>query len=133
MTFLRGFFILLMLAAGLGKLADMTGFYPVVASYRLLPEALVIPSAWALTLGELVLGGWLLWGRWLKLAALAVIAIHVFYLFGVVQALVRGLELDNCGCFGVYFARPLRWHTPLEDVVLLALSVWFWLKARRQA
>lgn len=133
MNVLRGLFILLMAAAGLGKLADMTGFYPIVASYRLLPELLVIPSAWALTLGELALTAWLVWGRCMKQAALAVIAMHGFYLFGVTQALLRGLELDNCGCFGVYLARPLVWYTPLEDLALLALSVWFWLKAPREA
>lgn len=133
MNLLRGVFILLMAAAGLGKLLDMPGFYPVVASYRLLPELLVIPSAWALTLGELALAAWLVWGRWLKWAALAVIVLHLFYLFGVSQALLRGLELDNCGCFGVYWARPLRWYTPLEDLVLLTLSVWFWAQTKRAA
>lgn len=130
---LRGFFVLLMFAAGTGKLLDMSGFYPVVASYRLLPEVLVIPSAWALTLGELLLAVWLVWGRWLKWAALAVIAMHLFYLLGVSQALLRGLELDNCGCFGVYLARPLRWYTPLEDLALLVLSGWFWVLSKRGA
>lgn len=133
MIFLRGFFILLMAAAGLGKLADMQGFYPIVASYRLLPDMLVVSSAWALTLGELALAAWLLWGRWLKRAALAVIAIHVFYLFGVTQALLRGLALQNCGCFGVYFARPLTWYSPIEDLFLLALAVLFWHKTRKAA
>jgi hypothetical protein len=34
---------------------------------------------------------------------------------------VRGLDLTNCGCFGLFFPQPLRWYTPLEDVVLVAL------------
>ena len=128
---LRGFFILLMAAAGLGKLADMPGFYPIVASYQLLPDLLVVPSAWALMLSEVSLAAWLVWGRALWLAGLALIAMHVFYLLGLTQALLRGLTLDNCGCFGVYFSRPLTWFSPLEDVCLLALAVLFWIQARR--
>ena len=37
-------------------------------------------------------------------------------------ALGRGLGLENCGCFGVFLARPLEWYTPLEDAVLIAAS-----------
>ena len=132
MGFLRGFFFLLMAAAGAGKLADMPGFYPVVASYQLLPPSLVAPSAWALMLCELLLAAWLLWGRRLPLAGLALILMHLFYLFGLVQALARGLALDNCGCFGVYFARPLTLYSPFEDVFLLTLAVLFRVQARKQ-
>lgn len=133
MFFLRWFFILLMTAAGAGKLAGMSGFYPIVASYQLLPPALVIPAAWALMLSELMLAAWLVWGRWLKPAALALIALHLFYLFGLTQALLRGLALQNCGCFGVYLARPLTLFSPLEDLSLLVLAVMFWLKTRKLA
>lgn len=133
MIYLRGFFVVLMAAAGAGKLADMSGFYPIVASYRLLPAALIAPSAWALMLSELALAAWLLTGRWLSHAGLALIAMHLFYLFGVTQALLRGLALENCGCFGVYFGRPLTWLTPIEDICLLALAFVFWAKTRKAA
>lgn len=132
MQFLRGFFILLMAAAGTGKLLDLPGFYPIVASYQLLPKLLVPPAAWALTLSELLLAAWLLSGRALREAGLALIAMHLFYLFGLAQALLRGLQLDNCGCFGVYFARPLTLWSPVEDAALLALSLAFWRLAGRR-
>ena len=41
--------------------------------------------------------------------------------------LARGLDLKNCGCFGVFLARPLRWFSPLEDLVFAGLS---WLLYR---
>ena len=40
--------------------------------------------------------------------------------------LARGLTLANCGCFGVFLARPLSWESPLEDLVALALCGFLW-------
>jgi hypothetical protein len=129
---LRGLFALLMLSTSVTKLLDMPGFYAIVDSYRVLPAALIAPSAWALVITELLLFAWLLWGRQLRWVGLVLIAMHTVYLVWISVALARGLELDNCGCFGVYFARPLRWYTPLEDLVLIAMAVAFWALARRR-
>ena len=40
------------------------------------------------------------------------------------QAFVRGLAVDNCGCFGVHLAQPLRWWVLLEDAEFVALAWW---------
>lgn len=130
MRVIRAFFILLLAASAIGKLADMPGFVGVVASYQSLPEWLLVPSAWALTLTELALSLWLLSGWQLKIAATGVIGLHLMYLLWLLMALYRGLDLPNCGCFGVYFARPLRWFTPLEDTALLGLAVGLWAYAK---
>lgn len=127
----RWFFAVLLLASGTGKLLNMPGFYEIVDSYRILPAALIPPSAWALALLELGLAAWLIRGRRLGLAGLALITLHTMYLLWITSALSRGLKLDNCGCFGVYFARPLEWHTPLEDMALIALAVWLRLAVQR--
>jgi hypothetical protein len=37
--------------------------------------------------------------------------------------LFRGIALENCGCFGVYLARPLTTSSPLEDLVIVALAL----------
>jgi len=128
---LRGVFLLLLLVTGGAKLLDMPGFYGVVAAYRALPEVLVPASAWALALTELGLAIWLAAGRLLRHAALLVVLLHLMYLGWLLAALARGLELANCGCFGVYLARPLSWTMPLEDTALLTLALVFWLHARR--
>ncbi|MEN8664093.1 MAG: MauE/DoxX family redox-associated membrane protein [Polycyclovorans sp.] len=129
---LRGLFALLMLSTSVTKLLDMPGFYAIVDSYRVLPAVLITPSAWALVTTELLLFAWLLWGRQLRWVGLALVVMHTVYLVWISVALARGLELDNCGCFGVYFARPLRWYTPLEDLALIAMAVAFWALARRR-
>jgi Methylamine utilisation protein MauE len=125
-TVLRTFFALLLLASAAGKFLDMPGFYAIVDSYDVLADQLVPALAWTLALSELVLAVWLLLGIETRLAALGVVAIHIAYISWVGLALLRGLSLPNCGCFGVYLARPLTAFTLLEDVVLLMLAVALW-------
>jgi hypothetical protein len=123
---LRFFFAILMVVTGVAKLLDMSGFYEVVRSYESLPDVVVPPAAWALALGEVVLAGWLLSRYQVRWAAMTVVLLHLMYLGWLLGALLRGLELSNCGCFGVFWARPLTWYTPLEDLALLALALLYW-------
>ena len=111
------------LAAGLGKALDLAGFVPVLASYRLVPPAGRWPAAVGVTAAEVLIGLWVLSGRSLSLAALAATAMHLGYAAIMATALARGLDIPNCGCFGVFLARPLRWFSPLEDLVAAALSL----------
>jgi hypothetical protein len=48
-------------------------------------------------------------------------------------AVLRGLKLANCGCFGVSFARPLGWSTVVEDGGMTVLSLALYALARRPA
>jgi uncharacterized membrane protein YphA (DoxX/SURF4 family) len=131
-TSIRWFFVLLLAAASIGKLADMSGFYAVIKSYALLPEAVIPVSAWALAIFELVLAIWLVTGKRLYVAAFAVIMLHLVYLIWLAIALARGLDIPNCGCFGVFWARPLSWFTPIEDLILLALAIVMWRSVSHQ-
>ena len=126
-------FALLMIVTGVAKLIDMPGFYGVVNSYESLPAILVPVSSWALALLELGLGLWLLSSRYLFAAAVMVVGLHLMYLGWLTVALLRGLELSNCGCFGVFWARPLTPYTLIEDGVLLALALLLLLASKRAA
>jgi uncharacterized membrane protein YphA (DoxX/SURF4 family) len=127
---LRWFFGFLMSASAMGKLLDMNGFYRVVETYQLLPSAIVSLNAWVLVLVEIAFAGWLVSGKRLASAAMGLIALHLVYLLWVLIALFRGLQISNCGCFGVYFARPLTWQTPVEDIVLIAFAFLLWHRSR---
>jgi uncharacterized membrane protein YphA (DoxX/SURF4 family) len=129
---LRLAFAALLLATGTAKLLDLPGFAQVVASYRLLPEILLLAAATALAAVELGLGLWLLAGRHVAQAALATVLLHLGYLAWLGVAFGRDLEIANCGCFGAYLPRPLTRWTLVEDGALLALSVLFYLVARRR-
>lgn len=118
----------LILATGIGKALDVAGFAGVLATYRLGlgPDALAI-LALATCVVEIGLGTWLLSSWQLRRAAAAALLLNAGYCVLMTTALLRGLQLDNCGCFGVYFPSPLRWYSPLEDAALMAAS---WLLMR---
>jgi Methylamine utilisation protein MauE len=126
----RYFFVLLLSMSACGKLANMDGFFDVVATYDVFPIILIPWVAWSLALLELALAIWLLTAKQIKIAATCLIALHFVYLIWLLAALLRGLHIPNCGCFGVYFPRPLTVFTLLEDLALLGLSVWFMARTK---
>jgi len=121
----------IVLGAGVGKALDLPGWVRVLDTYRILPEGGLWPVAVLVILVELALGGVLLAGWRLPAAAVLSVAMHLGYAVLMLVSLYRGLELGNCGCFGVFLARPLTWITPIEDLIVAALSWLLWLLARR--
>ncbi|HNP36067.1 MAG TPA: SRPBCC family protein [Woeseiaceae bacterium] len=114
----------LILATGAGKALDIHGFVSVLQTYRLgLDETALYIAAPGVSILEIALGVWILRGWQLKHVMGVAIALNTGYFLLLMSALMRGLELPNCGCFGVFFARPLRWYSPLEDLGLIALSL----------
>lgn len=63
--------------------------------------------------------------------SIGLLALHSAYLLWLSAALVRGLEIHNCGCFGVYWARPLGVQTLVEDAVLLLMAIGLVMSCRR--
>ena len=118
--------------AGLGKALDIRGFVDIMQTYRMtfLPEWSYLPSALALTGFELVLGVWILGGWKLAMAALLSVLMHIGYFGLMMTSLLRGLKLENCGCFGVFLARPLTWQSPVEDLVLVGVSCGLYILTR---
>jgi uncharacterized membrane protein YphA (DoxX/SURF4 family) len=123
---LRVFFAVLLTVTGVAKLVDMTGFYEIVRSYQSLPDMVIAPAAWILAAGEVVMAVWLFARYRPRLAAITIVLLHMMYLIWLLAALLRGLPITNCGCFGVFWARPLTWYSPLEDLVLVGLALLYW-------
>ncbi len=137
---LRWFFVLLLAASAIGKLADMPGFLEVVTSYQFLPPSWAPPAAWLLALGEAVLSTAFAFGPTLVRKAgragvlkeilqrrfAALFGLHLLYLAWLMRALMSGRSIPNCGCFGVYWPRPLSIYSVLEDCLLLIMAALLW-------
>lgn len=109
-----------------GQLSDVAGFVDVVATYRVGGTAVAGLVAAVLVGGEAVAGVGLLAAdpaRRRRAATLAVVVAGFWSLLAV-EAFARGLALENCGCFGVHLAQPLRWWVLVEDAELVALTLW---------
>ncbi len=129
---LRAFIGLVLLATGAGKLLDVGGFADVLRSYQVLPEGLVGPLSVGVPVAEILVAAWLFSGFGLAAASLASAALHLVYAAWSASGLARGLALENCGCFGVFLARPLTWKTVAEDLVMVALSLWLFRLAGKR-
>ena len=121
---------LMLFATAAGKLLDVPGFARILSSYRALPEWSVPAVAFAIPIAELALSVWLFSGRRIAGAALTSAALHALYASWSAAAVLRSLKLPNCGCFGVFLARPLGWSTVVEDLAIVALSLWLLAAAR---
>jgi uncharacterized membrane protein YphA (DoxX/SURF4 family) len=109
--------------AGIGKISDLPGFVGVIHTYKLgLATWFLWPVAIVVTVLELTIGLAILVGRCLRTGALFAIIMHAGYAVLLTATLLRGIHLQDCGCFGVFLARPLTWHSPIEDLILMGFS-----------
>ena len=83
---------------------------------------MLYPVALGMTATELIISLWLFSGRLVFWAALASLGLHVVFTLWTAVTFLRGLDIPNCGCFGVFFARPLDGWTIVEDLVMVAFS-----------
>ncbi|GJL54551.1 MAG: hypothetical protein NPIRA02_16830 [Nitrospirales bacterium] len=111
------------MGSALGKALDLTGFADVLKNYQAFSGSALYSIAFAVTGFEFLLGAWILSGRHLTTSAMTAAVMNVVYAGWMTVTLLRGLNLDNCGCFGVFFPRPLKWFSPIEDLVMVALCV----------
>ena len=110
-------------ASALGKSLDLSGFVAVLNTYRAFPDSTLWPLALGVTGVEFVLGAWFLSGWRLETSALVGTGLNTVYAVWMTISLLRGLELTNCGCFGVFFPQPLTWFSPVEDLVMVSLCL----------
>ncbi len=122
-----------LVATGSGKILDLPGFADVLAGYRLLPPWGDRLVAYTLPFVELATGLGLLAGFARRAAAASAVALHALLVCVVIATLWRGIPVENCGCFGVFLARPLGLQTLVEDMVLFAASgLALWLTSARR-
>jgi hypothetical protein len=110
-----------LLASALGKSLDLNGFVDVLVTYRLFPTWSLWLVALMLIGIEWILAVWILSGWRRATGALLALILNATYAAGLIVTLARGLDLPNCGCYGVFFPQPLRWYSPLEDLVLVGI------------
>lgn len=113
--------------AASAKLAAPGAFVGVVRNYRLLPDALSAPFAWALPAVELVTALGLLVPAQRHLAATAATALMLLFAAAMAVNLMRGRSEIDCGCFvGLVRQRiawPLVWRNMMLALVACTLAL----------
>jgi uncharacterized membrane protein YphA (DoxX/SURF4 family) len=118
------------LYAAFPKIVDPRSFAKIVYHYQLIgPSALLppmVPNAFAVSLPfvEAVVGVLLLVGVWRREAAWVATLLLAVFVLAVSTALVRGIDIENCGCFSVTGkGRSAGLRLLVEDTALLAAAV----------
>lgn len=107
-------------ATCLGKALDVEGFLQILATYQAFPAWTIPFIGLGIITAEGGLAVWLFSGRHIAISSLLAAGLHVGFTTLAVITLLRGISIPNCGCFGVFFARPLAWSTAFEDVFVTA-------------
>lgn len=107
--------------AAIPKLLEPASFAEAVANYHLVPDSLVGVVAALVPAMELVIAVALVVGWGARGAAVAAMAMLTVFTIGMVQAMVRGIDLE-CGCFGAALKAEVGWGTVLRNVALVGLG-----------
>ncbi len=119
----RLFVGLILLSTGIGKLLDIPGFVLVLDAYQLTPLWMTTLLAYSLPFIEFFTGLNLLVSERSIHGVLVAVILHVLMLTAVTVTYLREIPVENCGCFGVFLARPLSFQTIVEDVFMLVISI----------
>ena len=107
--------------AGVLKIAAPAKFAIDVSNYRLLPHELINLVAIVLPWIEVVAGGFVLAGIWLRASALLITSMTVVFFLAIVSALARGLNIE-CGCFGTVGGKHVGLVNLAIDSTLFCLA-----------
>jgi uncharacterized membrane protein YphA (DoxX/SURF4 family) len=89
--------------SALGKLLEpYQNFLYVIQAYQILPSWAEILAAQIFPWLEMIVGIFVLLGLWLPWSLRAALIFFSVFVVIVGQALLRGLPLENCGCFGEF-------------------------------
>jgi len=89
------------IVSGISKvLSPYQNFLYVIQAYQLLPSWGEVLTAQIFPWIELVTGVFLFLGLWTSWSLRAALMLFGIFVAVVGQALIRGLSLENCGCFG---------------------------------
>ena len=108
--------------AGVAKLPYLPTFASEVEDYQILPHTLAQIFGYVLPGLEVALGAFLILGLFLRISASVGILAVTSFIVAKSAAIIRGLDITICGCFGP--AVPLLLPQSLAiDFVLLALAL----------
>ena len=102
------------IVSGLGKLlSPYQNFLYVIQAYQVLPSWAEVLTAQIFPWIELFTGVFVLLGLWTSWSLRGALALFGVFVVIVGQALIRGLPLATCGCFGEWI------HLRLQTVIII--------------
>ncbi|MFN8534566.1 MAG: MauE/DoxX family redox-associated membrane protein [Dehalococcoidia bacterium] len=124
----------LFVLAGITKIVAPGSFSAALVAYGILPISLVYWVSLLFPWVEVTIGSLLIIGLFTRFAAWTAIGLLLMFCVLIAQALLRGLSLEDCGCFGgITQAVPaltiflgsatLGWHDVVRDLIYVAIAL----------
>ena len=115
---------------GIGKATELKEqFYASINQYQMLPEQIVPFFGTALVYLEIVLAILLILGIFTRLATWGISALLIMFIIAIGQAMLRGLDLPDCGCSGgLLKLGESPGEVLLRDFLMLAGMAWLLIK-----
>jgi len=126
-VFARTLVALVLLAAGLAKLASWREFIKIVRNYEILSASLSRLVGRLLPVAEIVVAVGMLVGLLVPWSALAAIMLFVMFGSAIVINLLRGRRDISCGCFRPQRNQRLTWGLVMRNAMLASLAAVPWL------
>ncbi len=108
-----------MLFCGIAKLAHLQSFVSIVKSTKLFNDSIARIIGVGLPILEIVLGVGALFG--LPFMVVVILVKQSVSLALLLVLLFKKTPLENCGCYGNWFIRPLHWTRVIDNVVIITL------------
>ncbi len=121
-TIVRGALGVLLIATGALKIGHANDLAAAIAGFRLLSPDIVAPLALVLPFVEVLLGVYLLFGLFTRVAAYVASGAFVLYALAIASAVVRHIPA-NCGCFGPNDRAVADWPHVAFDVILAGVAL----------
>ena len=117
----RLYLALVFILSGLDKINDLNSFAQSIENYRLFPIYIVNIFAIIIPWIELVAGGLLLLGIFVKENSVIISTLLIVFTIAVISAVLRGLDID-CGCRGTMDGQKVGLLKIIENLALLIVA-----------
>lgn len=105
--------------SGFSKLGNPIEYFEVVISlYKMSPENLIPFVAYVVPSIEIIFGSFLLLGYSVSMSAAVLASLSALFQLVLAQALLRGLRINECGCFGGGYVHLSLYQSFMLDTVL---------------
>lgn len=117
----RLYLALVFIFSGIDKINDLAGFAQSIENYRILPIYLVNIFAIVIPWIEVVAGGLLLIGLYIRENSLIIGTLTGIFTIAVLIAMLKGLDID-CGCMGTHDGQKVGLIKIIENISLIIVA-----------
>ena len=120
-SFTRIYLALVFILSGIDKVNDLNAFAQSIENYKIFPIYLVNIFAIIVPWIELVTGGLLLIGLFIKENAFIISSLLIVFTLAVLSAILRDLDIE-CGCRGTFDGQKVSFLKIIENISLLIVA-----------